>query len=247
MKRCLWCGKEYTDEAEVCSIDGNSLERVEKTDAREKVLTADSQNRGPILLKQEHIALSVMVLVFLRMQCLVLLIYGFRLFLESLIWSSNTGGTRNPKSIAIVIFTSVLAVAFWQLSPWLARLLLGKRDVSVPITGLTLRDLYCFAFVLLGLYFALSSLAPALTWAHYTFVVAAQSAGPNLEERRSLYSLLQPAITFAAGLICILKGPMWARKLLQKDGMAEPSAAPNGGPAASVENSSALGGPPSVS
>jgi len=129
-------------------------------------------------------------------------------------------------SVAIPIFAVVLAVAFWQLAPWLARVLLGQRDASVSLAGLCLEDLYRFAFVFLGLYFALSSLAPTITWAHYNFLVAAKSVAPYVGERRSLYYLLEPAITFAAGLTCMLKGSLWASKLAQRDKTVAPGTTP---------------------
>jgi len=86
------------------------------------------------------------------------------------------------------------------------------------MTGLGLEDLYCFAFVSLGLYFVLRSLAPMLTWAHYTFLLAVRSYGATFEHSQSLYDLMQPTITVAAGLVCIFKGPRWASKLAQKQG-----------------------------
>ena len=101
----------------------------------------------------------------------------------------------------------------------------GARGINGSLTGgglLSVRPLgviICtlpFA-VLFLLYFALSSLAPTLTWAHYTFGLAASSAAGNPDERRSWYQLLDPAITLAAGLACVFKGSHWAGRSVQRD------------------------------
>jgi hypothetical protein len=190
--------------------------------------------------------LNLLIVILLRMQCLALPLYGVHLMVEERLQAMGNPEAHSGLGFVIPILTCVLAVAFWRISPWLASFILGHRDSVVALTGLRLEDLYRFAFVFLGLYFALSSLAPTLTWAHYTLAQAATSAGRTVVEQRSPYGLLSPAITLAAALACIFKGPEWARKLAQKEKSTE-GAAPNGGPATPVGNSGVTEGPPSVS
>ena len=190
--------------------------------------------------------LRLIIIVVVRVQCLLLPFDGLRLFVQSRL-EEGAYGLAHTSAAAIVLVACVLAVAGWQLAPWLARLILGERDADVTLAGICLEDLYRFAFVFLGLYLALDSVAPTLTWAHYTFSVAATSVGRTAEQGRALYGLLHPAISVALGLVCVFKGPRWATRLAAKDKGTEPGAAPNGGPATPLGNSDTREGPPSVS
>ena len=173
--------------------------------------------------------LRLIIIVVVRVQCLLLPFDGLRLFVQ---WRLEEGayGVAQTPAAGILLVACVFAVAGWQLAPWLARLILGQRDADVTLAGICLEDLYRFAFVFLGLYLALNSVAPTLTWAHYTFSVAATSVGRTAEQGRALYGLLHPAISVALGLVCVFKGPGWATTLAAKDKRTEPGAPPNSRP-----------------
>lgn len=82
------------------------------------------------------------------------------------------------------------------------------------VSALTRYDLYCFAFVFLGLYFALSSLGQALSAAHTHFLVSTMNPPPPFLERdASLYRLAAPFITLVAGILCIVFSSRLSRKL----------------------------------
>ncbi len=191
--------------------------------------------------------LKAIVLILVRAECVYLFIHGLGLFLQAMVGTVGYGANERSVGFGMPIVTLVAAFVLWQVAPHVARLILGPHDAPVEIGGLGLEDLYRFAFVFLGLYFALSSLAQVLTWAHYTFSVAATTPSGNLEQRRSLYYLFDPLITLGAGVTCMLKGRLWTRKLLEWEEKTEPSAAPNGGPAPPSGSSGVAGGPPSVS
>jgi hypothetical protein len=114
----------------------------------------------------------------------------------------------------------VLSVIGWIVAPCLSVRIPGQQNVSLPVTGLSLRDLYCFAFVFLGLYFSLGSVADVLNWLHYSMLA---SLGHDFDPARkiSLYALSRPLITFLAGLICIFSGRGWASKLSDHEAKAE--------------------------
>ena len=111
--------------------------------------------------------LNHVILVVVRLFSLLIPLHGLRLFAQSRIQSGGYPTPESPASYGVMtlVFACILAVALWKVAPLLARLVVGKHDIAVQLTGLSLEDLYRFAFVFLGLYFALSSLAPTLTWA----------------------------------------------------------------------------------
>ena|SRR6185312_187680 len=89
------------------------------------------------------------------------------------------------------------------------------NDAPISVSGLSLRDLYSFGFVFLGLYFILSSIGNFLYWLHYSFVIAAvRDFDP--ERKKSLYEISKPLVTVTAGFICIVFGKYWAEKLSDK-------------------------------
>jgi hypothetical protein len=110
----------------------------------------------------------------------------------------------------------------------------GPADAPVSFAGLRLADLYCMGFFFIGLYFVLSSLAPTITWAHHTFLVVVDAPVGNPETRRSLYQLLEPGITLAAGFACVLNGRQWAERLARRPGGTEPTAPGNDAPPGSL-------------
>ncbi len=109
----------------------------------------------------------------------------------------------------------VLAVATWITAPKLARRILGEYDTVLEISGLTRQDLYCFAIVFLGLYFALASVGDVINWLHYYFINAAQtSLSYSQRQPPNYYGMSQSLITLIAGLTCFFKGKSWAGKLI---------------------------------
>lgn len=188
--------------------------------------------------------LRVIVLVLVRLECVYLVVYGLGLFLQAMLGTVRRGAFEGSVGFGMPIVTLVVAFVLWQVGPGFARFILGTDDAPVSMGGLSLEDLYRFAFVFLGLYFALSSLAPALTWAHYTFSVAASTPSRNLEQERSLYSLFIPLITLGAGVACMLKGRLWTRKLLAWDAKTgQTGDAPQGSAAEPPAGSGASAGP----
>jgi hypothetical protein len=78
---------------------------------------------------------------------------------------------------------------------------------------LTRYDLYCFAFVFLGLYFVLSSTGQAINWTYYFAVTARDTPQNDPERLSSFYRLTQNLIPVVAGSVCIATASRFAKKL----------------------------------
>jgi hypothetical protein len=108
------------------------------------------------------------------------------------------------------------AVGLWFLAPFIARWVVRPADTSVNLAGLTRSDLYSFAFVFLGLYFILSSVADVFDWGHYFSTVSKDEPrnGPSIQ---NFYDLTRPCLTLVAGLVSLLGAPRWTKKLVSRD------------------------------
>jgi hypothetical protein len=108
--------------------------------------------------------------------------------------------------------TLVLIYWLWRLAPRIARMVTRGVETEVVLPGLTPPDLYRFAFVFLGLYFVLNSLADTINWLHYLVTATGTSGGePRIN---NIYQFARALITLGAGLVSLLGAPRWTRKLL---------------------------------
>ena len=89
---------------------------------------------------------------------------------------------------ALPLFMFALACASWFAGPLLSRLITRRYDTTLAIAGLSLEDLYTLAFVFLGLYFVLNSIAPSLNWVYHFFAIGSLP-NPVADQRRSVYQL----------------------------------------------------------
>jgi hypothetical protein len=110
--------------------------------------------------------------------------------------------------VALLVF----ALFEWWLAPVIARLVTRHHDGEVAIGALSRLDLYSFVFVFLGLYFILTSIAPALDWLHYFLTTSA--GGSQSESQSSFYNLASHLVTLTAGVVTLLPARRWARRLL---------------------------------
>src|SRR6266542_2183773 len=78
MKRCTYCGKEYADEAEVCSTDGMPLERVGAQTPEHP--SPDVQSRDAISPEEqrfwERMTFRQFAILMVRLQALWFLFYA---------------------------------------------------------------------------------------------------------------------------------------------------------------------------
>lgn len=150
----------------------------------------------------------------------VLRLYAIVWFLSGLI--SLASGARDSfrswsslgfSSYVIPISYLVVAFLIFMWSHVLARMVTPKSNSEVATGGLTLFDLYCFAFTITGLYFVLSSFADALNWIHYAVMVEREPGVPEQQMGPGFYELTRHLVTIAGGGACLVFAPRFARKL----------------------------------
>jgi len=238
MKECSYCGRKNDDDALRCIECGNTEFKLASTmEEQNQTTPLASAARNPAQtrtrsVRPEPVTVDLgfgILLVIVRMQCLMLLVQSAHLFLRTSSRTIGMGTIERSPRLAFPILALLAALALWFAAPSLVRVLLGKHRVFGATTNLSLEELYRFAFLFVGLYFAVSSLAPTLSWVHYTFSLAATSAGGGRDQQRSLYQLFDLVMTLAIGLACIFKGSRWARSLIQRDNKTGPDGPANRG------------------
>ena len=160
--------------------------------------------------------LSAIVVIVLRLFAIQTLIKSADLALS--ITASLAKGPSSPQAywsylapVGLVVF----ALLEWVLAPAISRLVTRSYKGELSLGPLSRVDLYSFAFVFLGLYFILSSIAPSLTWLHYFFAVSA--TGDDLASRRSFYDLAAPLIQLIAGVFALVFARRWVRRLIEAE------------------------------
>lgn len=111
---------------------------------------------------------------------------------------------------------AIITVWLWVSSGWIARFITRGQDSSLDCGSLTVGDLYLFAFLLVGLYFAVDSLGPSLTWLHYSLRQSSSSAPLSLQEKANFYTLFQHLARLLLGLALIFNGRRFAAKLIKR-------------------------------
>ncbi len=169
--------------------------------------------------------LTALVTIVLRIFSLTWLVHGCTLLATSLPHAGVYSAASRSYWIylpALLMFASAAIVFF--LSHPIARIATPPPNPDLQIGTLTVYDLYCFAFAFLGVYFSLSSIAPAINWLHYYVVLARDTHPTNGQPERSFYQLAQHLVTLAAGVTCLMLAPRLARKLtiLHRDQSARP-------------------------
>jgi hypothetical protein len=161
----------------------------------------------------------------------VLRLFAIQMFVQSLSLTFSVAATvavagtwpRGYFSYLPAVALFVFAFLEWLLAPAISRLVTRKYDSVVSIGGLSREDLYRFAFVFLGLYFVLVSIAPTLNWLHYFFTISSEAAGPYQQARKSFYDLSRHLITLVAGLVALLQARQCAQKLLRMEQRKRPN------------------------
>src|SRR5207237_4131902 len=106
------------------------------------------------------------------------------------------------------------AVLIWFGAPLIARVVTPRADSSLNVAGLSRYDLYCFAFVYLGLNTILAAIAPAITEAHQFLAAGANQAEPAFFQTPAAYRLAGHVINVVAGSAALMAAPRWGKMLL---------------------------------
>jgi hypothetical protein len=162
--------------------------------------------------------LSSIVVIVLRIFALYGLFWSLPLF-----GSASITPLGRERSLSIVLapyapalLLVIFATGLWILARAIGRLVSRGVDTSVSIGGLTRVDLYSFAFVIVGLYFILSSFADVINWIHY-LVTASHNNPAHNPSVENFYQLTRCCLTFVAGFVSLLGAPHWTKKLVSHD------------------------------
>ena len=164
----------------------------------------------------ESMSASTIVLILMRLFALEWLVQVAIMLLNTASVSAQSHDLRILLfSYAPALVLLALCAWMWMAAPWFARKILGKYDAPVHVSGISLEDIYSFAFVFLGLYFILTSLAASLNWIHYYLTLGdASSTAFSEKTQQSFYKAAQQFVTLLAGLATMLPARQWARKLV---------------------------------
>jgi hypothetical protein len=157
--------------------------------------------------------ISSIVLIVLRLFSIQWLLEGLAL-LPPAVFGLQRHGTNYPGMELIPAISMLLAsVVAWCAAPALARRIAGQNDATVSVPVPPLRELYVFAFVFLGLYFAIRSIGDVAFYFHYALVTAATAGDFSPERQQSGSELVRSLITLVGGALCIIFRNIWAGKL----------------------------------
>jgi hypothetical protein len=159
--------------------------------------------------------LSQLVIVVLRLLTLTLALNTLGLVINAL--TLNLRGPSPIIQFAIICGALVLfIVLLWAFAPPIARFVTRNQESFIHCGGLKLVDLYSFAFLMTGLYFAVDSLGPTLTWLHYNMQVRgyAASSSSNLQ-LQSYYSLFRYLSKLIIGTVLVFSGRKFAMRLIR--------------------------------
>lgn len=110
----------------------------------------------------------------------------------------------------------LIALLLWQSAGFVARCITRSHDSSLDCGNLTPVHLYTAIFLVVGLYFAVDSLGPSLTWLHYSLRQSSSGGQLSLEQKANFYSLFKYLMRLALGLALIFNGRRFAVKLMKR-------------------------------
>ena len=109
----------------------------------------------------------------------------------------------------------ILAGVLWLVARHLAAIVTKGIDGPLPFTALTREDIYCCAFVILGLDFVLGSISAALLELYQYTQIYSHGGYPANGWSQYTIPLVKHTLTLIAGTACILGAQAWTRKLLR--------------------------------
>lgn len=109
----------------------------------------------------------------------------------------------------------ILSVVLWLLAGRFAALATRGIDGPLPFNTLTREDIYCCAFVILGLNFVLGSIGSTLQELYQYIRFFAEDTYPASSLSQLINPLARHGLTLIFGLACILGAQAWTRKLLR--------------------------------
>jgi hypothetical protein len=158
--------------------------------------------------------LCEIVTVVIRILALHFGLYTFNYILTTIGRFQTIPFPRSDLFIAAVM--AVCVFWLWHLSPFFARRITRGHDTLLDCGSLTLSDLYSFAFLLVGLYFAVASFGPTLTWLHYSVRESSGAAALSPEQKTNFYTLFKFAVKLLLGLALVFNARKLANRLIKR-------------------------------
>ena len=119
----------------------------------------------------------------------------------------------------------VFAILLWSLSSKISAQVTKGHDTQLAFISLTKEDLYNFAFVFLGLFFILSSLAELIQSGYQFFAYDYPQPDSNPHKGELFWPFLGHAFTLIAGFACVFGAGKWTNKLIRLENKNEASPA----------------------
>ena len=163
---------------------------------------------------RRSIGLQEIITAFIRLFAIK---FGFDTFNFLLLAIGQNLRIRNTLISDLVAFAFLTVITYWlwRLAPYLARRVTSRQDPTIEVCHLNLLDIYSFAFLFLGLYFALDALPPSLTWFHFTIMQNAPGANLAAQQQGNFYTLFKYVAKCLLGFSLIFNGRKFAIKLIQ--------------------------------
>jgi hypothetical protein len=161
-------------------------------------------------------SLKNIVIIVLRLFSLYWLLTGIFMILTTVAtMSSHPLINSEIWSFSTPVIMLFLGGWLFLLAQPIAHIVTPTTNDKLSLGGLSVFDLYCFAFTFLGLYFALSSIAKTFSWIHYFFIINHFYDGVDPSHHTSFYNLTESLITLVAGGMILIFAPRFARKLTE--------------------------------
>jgi hypothetical protein len=173
--------------------------------------------------------LKTLVAIILRFFALGWLVTGFSTLLIFLPMIVVSGGFFTPEfsyGLFLMPLAMVLgSVLLWASTSRLSAVITKGHDTELTFSLLTREDLYCFAFVFLGLYFILNHMEGMLLSTYQFFAIGISLPENDPQKGKYLSSFFSHVIPLIVGFACVLGAKSWTLKLMRLENKNENSTA----------------------
>jgi hypothetical protein len=163
--------------------------------------------------------LKTLVVIALRLFTIYWLVESIAQVLQliPMFMSFSSQGVNPPFYSYVVVILWMLFVAgvLWISAFRLSSLVTKGHDTQLSFVLLTKEDLYCFAFVFLGVLFAISSIYSAIETGYKFFAFDFPLLDSNPEKEKYLWPFLGHAFTLIVGFAGVFGARTWTSKLIR--------------------------------
>jgi len=166
--------------------------------------------------------LKSLVVIALRLYAIYWLVSGLSsmlVYLPFMLEAPSRIGMHSPTASFIFIPPTMLIL--WFLASWLSSAITKGHDTQLTFAALTREDLYRFAFIFLGLFFALSSILSVVETAHQFVAFDVPQPDNNPEKGQYFWPFLGHVLTLIAGFACVFGARKWTAKLIRLENKHE--------------------------